>query len=73
MKRSIALLKDENIDELLKLKDHIQEKYLVNFSMFQSMADFWGLKQSFPIMPIDKLNIKPTHSANIWDITCDSD
>jgi arginine decarboxylase len=73
MKKSIALLKDENLDELLKLKDHIQEKYLVNFSIFQSMADFWGLKQSFPIMPIDKLNQKPTHSANIWDITCDSD
>ncbi len=73
MKKSIKLLKDQNLEELLKLKQHIQEKYLVNFSIFQSMADFWGLKQRFPIMPISKLSHKPTHSANIWDITCDSD
>ncbi len=73
MKKSIKLLKEQNLDELLKLKDHIQEKYLVNFSIFQSMPDFWGLQQHFPIMPIIKLSQKPIHSANIWDITCDSD
>jgi arginine decarboxylase len=51
----------------------IQEKYLVNFSMFQSMPDFWGLNQHFPIMPLSKLDIKPSRSATLWDITCDSD
>jgi len=51
----------------------IQEKYLVNFSLFQSMPDFWGLNQHFPIMPLAKLDVKPTRAATIWDITCDSD
>lgn len=73
IKKSIALLRKEDTDELKKLQDRIQEKYLVNFSAFQSLPDFWGLAQSFPIMPLDKLDIKPTNPASIWDITCDSD
>jgi arginine decarboxylase len=73
IKKSISLLKNEGTDELKKLQDRIQEKYLVNFSAFQSLPDFWGLAQQFPVMPLDKLNTKPTNPASIWDITCDSD
>ncbi|EIF52011.1 biosynthetic arginine decarboxylase [Sulfurovum sp. AR] len=73
IKKSIALLKNEDSDELKKLQDRIQEKYLVNFSAFQSLPDFWGLEQHFPIMPLDRLDTKPTNPASIWDITCDSD
>ncbi len=73
MKKSIALLKEQHLDELLKMQEYIQEKYLLNFSLFQSMSDFWGLTQHFPIMPLSKLDEKPTHTANLWDITCDSD
>ena len=73
IKKSIALLKEEGSDELLKLQERIQERYLVNFSTFQSLPDFWGLSQQFPVVPLDKLDIKPTNSATIWDITCDSD
>ena len=73
IKKAIALLKDEGTDELKKLQDRIQEKYLVNFSAFQSLPDFWGLAQQFPIMPLDRLDEKPTNPASIWDITCDSD
>ena len=73
IKKAIALLKNEDTDELHKLQDRIQEKYLVNFSAFQSLPDFWGLAQHFPIMPLDKLDTKPTNPASIWDITCDSD
>ena len=73
MKKSILLLKEKNLDALLKMQEHIQEKYLINFSLFQSMSDFWGLKQHFPVMPLSKLDIEPTHAANLWDITCDSD
>ncbi len=73
MKKSILLLKDQHLDELLKMQEHIQEKYLVNFSLFQSMSDFWGLKQHFPVMPLSKLDERATHTANLWDITCDSD
>ena len=73
MKKSILLLKNQNTNERLKMQKHIQEKYLVNFSLFQSMSDFWGLKQHFPVMPLSKLDEKPIHAANLWDITCDSD
>jgi len=73
IKKSITLLQDQNYKELLHIQNMIQEKYLINFSMFQSMPDFWGLNQRFPIMPLSKLDIKPTRSATLWDITCDSD
>ncbi len=73
IKKAIFLLKDEDTDELKRLENRIQEKYLVNFSMFQSLPDFWGLGQSFPVMPISHLSQKPTQPASIWDITCDSD
>ncbi len=73
IKKAIALLKNEDTDELKRLENRIQEKYLVNFSIFQSMPDLWGLGQNFPVIPISKLSTKPTHPASIWDITCDSD
>ena len=73
IKKAISQLKNEGSDELKKLQDRIQERYLVNFSLFQSLPDFWGLAQHFPVMPLDRLNSKPTNPASIWDITCDSD
>jgi len=73
IKKSIYILKNEATNELKQLQNRIQEKYLVNFSSFQSLPDFWGLGQSFPVMPISRLSSKPTRSASIWDITCDSD
>lgn len=73
IKKSINLLRHESSDELNKLESRIQEKYLVNFSSFQSLPDFWGLGQGFPVMPISHLSQKPTRPASIWDITCDSD
>ena len=73
IKKSITLLQDQNYKELLHIQNMIQEKYLINFSMFQSMPDFWGLNQNFPIMPLSKLDIKPSRSATLWDVTCDSD
>jgi len=73
IKKAIALLKSEGTDELKKLQDRIQEKYLVNFSAFESLPDFWGLAQHFPVMPLDRLDEKPSNPASIWDITCDSD
>ena len=73
IKKAVLLLKDKHYKELLSIQDRVQEKYLVNFSIFQSMPDFWGLKQHFPIMPLDRLDEKATRSASIWDITCDSD
>jgi len=73
IQKAIEMLDEADSTEIEKIENQIQEKYLVNFSLFQSMPDFWGLKQHFPVMPISKLDIKPTRSADIWDITCDSD
>ncbi|MBR2221677.1 MAG: biosynthetic arginine decarboxylase, partial [Campylobacter sp.] len=74
MKKAISLLGNkQNYAELLKIQEEVQERYLVNFSMFQSLPDFWGLGQNFPVMPLDRLDERPTLSASIWDITCDSD
>lgn len=60
-------------DELRSLDKMMADKYFCNFSLFQSLPDSWGIDQLFPIMPIDRLNEKPTRSATLQDITCDSD
>lgn len=73
IKKAINLIDIRDDKELKLLDDKIQEKYLLNFSIFQSLPDFWGIGQEFPIMPITHLDKKATRSANIWDITCDSD
>lgn len=73
-KKATMLLGDkEHFYNLIAKQQQVQERYLVNFSLFQSLPDFWGLGQNFPIMPLDRLDIVPTRSASIWDITCDSD
>ncbi|AQW85948.1 arginine decarboxylase [Campylobacter pinnipediorum subsp. caledonicus] len=73
-KKAVIMLGNKNsTSDLLKIQEEIKERYLVNFSLFQSLPDFWGLKQNFPIMPLDCLDIRPTLPACIWDITCDSD
>ena len=73
IKKAISLLEIDDFEELRKLDENIQEKYLLNFSIFQSLPDYWGIGQEFPIMPITHLDKKPTRSASLWDITCDSD
>ena len=60
-------------DELRTLDKMMADKYFCNFSLFQSLPDSWGIDQLFPIMPIERLNEKPTVSATLQDITCDSD
>ena len=60
-------------DELRSLDKQMADKYFCNFSLFQSMPDSWGIDQLFPIMPIERLDEKPTRSATLQDITCDSD
>jgi arginine decarboxylase len=37
------------------------------------MPDSWAIKQLFPVMPIHRLNERPTRHAVLGDITCDSD
>lgn len=60
-------------EELKKVDRMLPEKYFCNFSLFQSLPDSWAIDQIFPIMPISKLDEKPTRRCTIQDITCDSD
>ena len=60
-------------EEIRLLEDSLGDQYLVNFSVFQSLLDHWALGQLFPIMPLSRLNERPTREATLVDITCDSD
>ncbi len=60
----------EIIDEL---NEKLAEKLFVNFSLFQSLPDVWGIDQIFPVMPINGLNRPLNRRVVIQDITCDSD
>jgi arginine decarboxylase len=60
-------------EEIKQLSRQMADKYFCNFSLFQSLPDSWAIDQIFPIMPIHRLNEKPTNFATLQDITCDSD
>jgi len=51
----------------------LADRYFLNFSVFQSLPDSWGIDQIFPVMPIQRLNEKPDRNAVLVDVTCDSD
>ena len=73
IKKSLSLTSNINSSELKQLQVNLQERYLINASIFQSLPDYWGLKQHFPVMPLHHLSKKAIRGASIWDITCDSD
>ncbi|CRK85471.1 Biosynthetic arginine decarboxylase [Candidatus Providencia siddallii] len=58
------------IDEL---QERMADKFYVNFSLFQSLPDSWGIDQVFPILPIENLDRPLSRRAVLLDITCDSD
>ncbi|MCZ7645526.1 MAG: biosynthetic arginine decarboxylase [Planctomycetota bacterium] len=64
----------ENVPEdLLGLRQEMASIYYCNFSVFQTLPDYWAINHLFPIMPIHRLKEQPTRQAMIADITCDSD
>ena len=60
-------------EELRKVARILPDKYFCNFSLFQSLPDHWAIDQLFPVMPLQRLDEKPTRMATIQDMTCDSD
>lgn len=60
-------------EELQALSGMLSDLFFCNFSLFQSMPDSWAIKQLFPVLPIHRLDEKPTQHAVLCDITCDSD
>lgn len=60
-------------EDLHGLEPLLSDTFFCNFSIFQSMPDSWAIDQLFPIMPIHRLEERPTRRAVLGDITCDSD
>lgn len=60
-------------EEFRDLNKSLADKLIGNFSIFQAMPDHWAIEQLFPVAPIHRLKERPTLSATLCDITCDSD
>jgi arginine decarboxylase len=71
--QKLAQSMEEVPEDLQNLDESLSDTYFCNFSLFQSIPDSWAIKQLFPIMPIHRLNERPTRHAVLGDITCDSD
>jgi arginine decarboxylase len=64
---------DDVPEDLQNLDEMLSDTYFCNFSLFQSIPDSWAIGQLFPVMPIHRLNERPSQYAVLGDITCDSD
>ena len=64
---------DDVPEELNQLEKTLATLYYINLSIFQSAPDTWAMDQVFPLMPIHRLNEKPTERGTLADLTCDSD
>lgn len=56
-----------------ELQERLADKFFVNFSLFQSLPDAWGIDQVFPVLPLSGLEKMEDRRAVMLDITCDSD
>jgi arginine decarboxylase len=70
--RDLKTLK-EVPEEFEDMEAMLADKYVLNFSVFQSLPDVWAIDQLFPILPIHRLHERPTELGTLADITCDSD
>jgi arginine decarboxylase len=71
--RKVRMTLDEEWEELDELDTILSDVYFCNFSLFQSLPDSWAIDQIFPIMPLHRLDERPTRRAVLADVTCDSD
>jgi arginine decarboxylase len=60
-------------EELEGLETILSDIYFCNLSIFQSLPDSWAIDQLFPIMPVHRLDERPSRTGVLADITCDSD
>jgi arginine decarboxylase len=60
-------------EDLEDLEKGLADTYYGNFSVFQSAPDHWAVKQLFPVVPIHRLDERPTRRGVFADLTCDSD
>jgi arginine decarboxylase len=52
---------------------HTIYNYHMNLSIFALIPDYQVIHQAFPMIPVSRLNEKPTHMATLVDLTLDSD
>ena len=71
--RDLAVESEVGFEELADLDAILSETFFCNLSIFQSLPDTWAIDQLFPIMPIHRLDERPTRRGVLADITCDSD
>lgn len=60
-------------DIIDELNEKLADKIFLNFSLFQSIPDAWGIDQVFPVLPISGLDRPLNRRGIVQDITCDSD
>lgn len=60
-------------DILEELNEKLADKVFLNFSLFQSIPDAWGIDQVFPLVPTTGLDKPLNRRGIVQDITCDSD
>jgi arginine decarboxylase len=60
-------------EDLEDLEKSLADTYYGNLSVFQSIPDHWAVDQLFPVLPIHRLEEKPTRRGVFADLTCDSD
>ena len=60
-------------EELERLRASQASTYYANLSVFRSAPDTWAIDQLFPVLPLHRLDEKPTRLGTLADLTCDSD
>jgi arginine decarboxylase len=60
-------------DDLKALQASLAGTYYANLSIFRSAPDTWAIDQLFPVMPIHRLDERPSRLGSFADLTCDSD
>ncbi len=60
-------------EELERLRASQAGTYYANLSVFRSAPDTWAIDQLFPVLPLHRLDEKPTRLGTLADLTCDSD
>ena len=63
IRRHLHTLKDIP-EEFEQLEVMLADKYVMNFSVFQSLPDVWAIDQLFPILPIHRLRERPTEHGH---------
>ncbi|QEY32778.1 biosynthetic arginine decarboxylase [Synechococcus sp. RSCCF101] len=70
---SASLGDESRPEELRQLDQVLASTYYGNLSIFRSAPDTWAIDQLFPVMPIHRLDERPTRLGQFADLTCDSD